>query len=234
VPKSVVAVVPAAGQGARMGGTARKQYFTLGGIPLLVLSLKVLQRIESIREIILSVPESDIDFCWREIVNPFELGKVRHIVAGGQRRQDSVRNGLFTISDPPDLILVHDGVRPFIEDELVENAISCAGETGAAVVAMPIHDTVKRVDAQRVIQETLNREELWHIQTPQVFRYDWLVEAHKQAQQEHWEVTDDAALIERMGYPVSVVEGSCFNIKITRPDDLIFGEAILNRVNPNP
>ena len=91
----------------------------------------------------------------------------------------------------------------------------------------------KRVDAQRVIQETLNREELWHIQTPQVFRYDWLVEAHKYAQQENWEVTDDAALIERMGYPVSVVEGSCFNIKITKPEDLIFGEAILKRVGPN-
>ncbi len=233
MPKSVVAVVPAAGQGTRMGGTARKQYLSLGGIPLLVLSLKVLQRIESIREIILSVPESDIDYCWREIVKPFGLGKVIHIVAGGERRQDSVRKGLFTISDPPDLILVHDGVRPFIEDELVENAIYCAEQTGAAVVAMPIHDTVKRVDAQRVIQETLNREELWHIQTPQVFRYDWLVEAHQHSQQEHWEVTDDAALIERMGYPVYVVEGSCFNIKITSPDDLIFGEAILNRVEPN-
>ena len=120
-----------------MGGTARKQYLTLGGIPLLVLSLKVLQRIESIREIILSVPESDRDYCWREIVNPFGLGKVTHIVAGGQRRQDSVRNGLFTISDPPDLVLVHDGVRPFIEDALVENAISCAEQTGASVVAMP-------------------------------------------------------------------------------------------------
>ena len=231
--KSVVAVVPAAGQGTRMGGTARKQYLTLGGIPLLVLSLKVLQRIESIFEIILSVPESDRDYCWREIVNPFGLGKVTHIVAGGQRRQDSVRNGLFTISDPPDLVLVHDGVRPFIEDALVENAISCAEQTGASVVAMPIHDTVKRVDAHRVIQETLNREELWHIQTPQVFRYDWLVAAHKHAQNENWEVTDDATLIERMGYPVSVVEGSCFNIKITKPDDLIFGEAILKRVEPN-
>ena len=231
--KSVVAVVPAAGQGTRMGGTARKQYLTLSGIPLLVLSLKVLQRIESVREIILSVPESDRDYCWREIVNPFGLGKVTHIVAGGQRRQDSVRSGLFTISDPPDLVLVHDGVRPFIEDELVENAISCAEQTGASVVAMPIHDTVKRVDAHRVIQETLNREELWHIQTPQVFRYDWLVEAHKHAQNENWEVTDDAALIERMGYPVSVVEGSCFNIKITKPDDLIFGEAILKRVELN-
>jgi len=234
VSKSVVAVVPAAGQGTRMGGATRKQYLTLSGIPLLVLSLKVLQRIPSIREIILSVPEDDRDYCWREIVKPFELGKVTQIVVGGQRRQDSVRNGLFAISDPPDLVLVHDGVRPFIHDDIVGNSISCAEQTGAAVVAMPIHDTVKRIDAQQVIQETLKREELWQIQTPQIFRYDWLVEAHQQAQQENWEVTDDAALIERKGYPVFVVEGSCFNIKITRPDDLIFGEAILNRVKPNP
>ena len=97
-------------------------------------------------------------------------------------------------------------------------------------MAMPMHDTVKRVDPQHVIQETLKREELWQIQTPQTFRYDWLLEAHQQAQLEQWEVTDDAALIERKGHQVSVVEGSCFNIKITRPDDLIFGEAILNRL----
>lgn len=232
--KSVVAIVPAAGQGTRMGGSARKQYLSLGGFPLLVLSLKVLQRVGSIREIILSVPENDRDYCWREIVNPFGLSKVTQIVAGGQRRQDSVRNGLLAIMDPPDLVLVHDGVRPFIDDGLVEAGISCAAQTGAAVVAIPIHDTVKRVDAQGVIRETLNREGLWQIQTPQVFRYDWLMEAHQQAQQEHWEVTDDAALIERKGYPVSVVEGSCFNIKITRPDDLVFGEAILQRVGHNP
>ena len=176
-----MAVVPAAGQGTRMGGTARKQYLTLGGIPLLVLSLRVLQRIQSIREIILSVPEDDRDYCWREIVKPFGLGKVTQIVVGGLRRQDSVRKGLLAISEPPDLVLVHDGVRPFIENAAVEDVISCAEQTGAAVVAMPIHDTVKRVDAQCVIQETLNRDELWHIQTPQIFRYDWLLEAHKHA-----------------------------------------------------
>lgn len=217
-----------------MGGSARKQYLALGGVPLLVLSLKVLQQVKSIREIVLSVPECDRDYCWREMVNPFGLKKVTQIVAGGERRQDSVRHGLMAISDSTDMVLVHDGVRPFIDPGLVENVISCAEHTGAAVMAMPIHDTVKRVDAQGVIQETLKREELWNIQTPQVFRYDWLLEAHNHAQQENWNVTDDAALLERMRYPVSVVEGSCFNIKITRPDDLIFGEAILNRVGHKP
>ena len=216
-----------------MGGAAPKQYLTLDGLPLLVLSLKVLQRVSSIREIILSVPKNDQEYCWQEIVKPFGLEKVSQIVAGGQRRQDSVRHGILAISEPPDLVLVHDGVRPFIQDDIVEKSISCASQTGAAVVAMPIHDTVKRVDGEQVIQETLKREELWQIQTPQIFRYDWLVDAHQQALKECWDVTDDAALIERMGYPVSVVEGSCFNIKITRPDDLIFGKAILNRNKPN-
>jgi 2-C-methyl-D-erythritol 4-phosphate cytidylyltransferase len=224
---SVVAVIPAAGLGIRMGGNTPKQYLSLRGIPLLVYSLKVFQHLECIREVILSVPASDLDYCWREIVKPFGLEKVTQVVAGGPRRQDSVRNGLEAISDHPDGVLVHDGVRPFIDQHIVRNVIVCAGTTGAAVVAMPIHDTVKRVNHSGIIQETLKREELWQIQTPQVFQYDWLVEAHNQAQLNQWDVTDDAALIERMGYPVSVVEGSCFNIKMTKPDDLVLGEAIL-------
>ncbi len=224
---SVVALIPAAGLGIRMGGNTPKQYLSLGGIPLLVYSLKVFQHLECIREVILSVPASDLDYCRREIVKPFGLEKVTQVVAGGPRRQDSVRNGLQAISDQPDGVLVHDGVRPFIDQHIVRNVIDRAGQTGAAVVAMPIHDTVKRVNHSGIIQETLKREELWQIQTPQVFRYDWLVEAHKQAQLHQWDVTDDAALIERMGYPVSVVEGSCFNIKMTKPDDLVLGEAIL-------
>lgn len=227
---SVVAVIPAAGLGTRMGGNTPKQYRTLGNLPLLVHSLQVFQQLEEICEVILSVPASDREYCWREIVKPFGLGKVAKVVAGGARRQDSVRNGLAAISDRPDGVLVHDGVRPFIDQHMVRNVIDCAGKTGAAVVAMPIHDTVKRVDASGIIQETLKREELWQIQTPQVFRYDWLVEAHQEAQQHQWNVTDDAALIERMGYPVSVVEGSCFNIKVTKPDDLVFGEAILGMI----
>ena len=227
---SVVAVVPAAGLGTRMGGNTPKQYLTIGNLPLLVYSLQVFQQLEEICEVILSVPASDREYCWRKIVQPFGLEKVTKVVAGGARRQDSVRNGLIAISDEPDGVLVHDGVRPFIDQGMVRNVIDCAGKTGAAVVAMPIHDTVKRVDPSGIIQETLKREELWQIQTPQVFRYDWLVEAHQQAQEHQWDVTDDAALIERMGYPVSVVEGSCFNIKVTKPDDLVFGKAILETI----
>ncbi|MCW5782320.1 MAG: 2-C-methyl-D-erythritol 4-phosphate cytidylyltransferase [Nitrospirales bacterium] len=227
---SVVAVVPAAGLGTRMGGNTPKQYLTIGNLPLLVYSLQVFQQLGEIGEVILSVPAADREYCWRKIVQPFGLEKVTKVVAGGARRQDSVRNGLAAISGRPDGVLVHDGVRPFINQVMVRKVIDCAGKTGAAVVAMPIHDTVKRVDPSGIIQETLKREELWQIQTPQVFRYDWLVEAHQQAQDHQWDVTDDAALIERMGYTVSVVEGSCFNIKVTKPDDLVFGKAILETI----
>ncbi len=224
---SVVAVIPAAGLGTRMGGATPKQYLTLEGKPLLIYSLQVIHNLESIQEIILSVPESDLAYCRKEIIQPFGLEKVKKIVPGGTRRQDSVRNGLNAISSSPDGVLIHDGVRPFIDQICINQAIDRAGETGAAVVAIPIHDTVKRVDRNGIIQETLKREELWQIQTPQVFRLDWLIEAHRQAQQHDWDVTDDASLIERMGHAVSVVEGSCFNIKVTTPNDLRFGEAIL-------
>lgn len=223
---SVVAVVPAAGQGARMGSHTPKQYLTLGEVPILVYCLKVLQHVAEIDSIILSVPESDRDFCRQDIVLAHHLTKVSQVVAGGRRRQDSVRHGVAGFTTSTGIVLVHDGVRPFIDERMVRDVIHAAKQTGAAVAAMPLHDTVKRVGADHLIRETLNREELWQIQTPQAFRYDWLVEGHRLAQEQGWEVTDDAAIIEKLGYPVSVVEGSCFNIKITRPEDLVLGEAI--------
>ena len=223
----VVAVVPAAGRGARMGGTTPKQYLTLGGLPLLVHSLRILDSVESIAEIIVVVPEVDRQFCETELVQPFNLKKVSKVVAGGRRRQDSVRMGLAAFSEPPDFILVHDGVRPFITTELVSRAVESGVRTGASVVAMAMPDTVKQVDAAGVVQSTLKREELWLVQTPQVFRYPWLVDAHQFAEEQSLDVTDDASLIEQLGYPVTVVQGSSMNIKITRPEDLKLGEAIL-------
>ncbi len=211
-----------------MGEGTPKQYRSLGGIPLLVYSLRILQQVDSISDIILSVPDSDRDYCWNHIVVPFGLEKVTHIVAGGARRQDSVRLGMVAIPGQPDVVVVHDGARPFIEKDIVEKVIQEAGNVGASVVAVPVQDTLKRVDATGLIQETLNREEIWQIQTPQAFQYNLLVEAHRLAQEEQWTVTDDAALLERMGHPVSVVKGSAWNVKMTTPQDLWLGEAIVN------
>ena len=223
----VVAVVPAAGRGARMGGVTPKQYLTLGGLPLLVHSLRVLDSVESIADIIVVVPEADRQFCETELVRPFDIKKVSKVVAGGRRRQDSVRKGLAAVAGSPDFVVVHDGVRPFITKELVTRAVESGVRTGASVVAMAMPDTVKQVNAEGVVQKTLKREELWLAQTPQVFRFAWLTEAHHFAEEKNLDVTDDAALIENLGYPVTVVQGSSMNIKITKPDDLELGEAII-------
>ena len=223
----VAALVPAAGHGTRIGGNTPKQFLELGGVPLLVHSLRILDAVEAITEIILAVREPDRPFCEEDIVRRFDIQKVSHIVAGGQRRQDTVRNGLAAVPNSSDFVLVHDGARPFVTTDMVNHAIATAGRVGGAVVAIPMPDTVKRVSPAGLVQETLRREPLWLIQTPQVFRYSWLVEAHQLAEAKNLEVTDDAALIEQLGYPVSVVQGSSTNIKITRPEDLELGEAIL-------
>ncbi len=217
-----------------MGGATRKQFLTLHDIPLLVYSLRIFQQIETIRDVILVVPESEQAYCQSQIVAPFGLSKINKIVAGGPRRQDSVNNGLQAISDIPDLVLVHDGVRPFIRQNVVERVIHRAQEVGAAVVAVPVHDTVKRIDEKNFIQESVERKGLWQIQTPQIFQYDWLMKAHQQAQKMNWDVTDDATLVERMGYPVAVVEGSAMNLKITKPEDLALGETFAKEFFPLP
>ena len=223
----VAAVVPAAGCGARMGGATPKQYLILGGLPLLVHSLRALSAIELISEIVVVVPEADRQYCEQDIIHRFNIKKVSKVVAGGRRRQDSVRNGIGAIDNPPDFILIHDGVRPFITTTIVIHAIEAAVQTGASIVGMVMPDTVKQVDSTGKVLNTLNREELRLVQTPQVFRYSWLREAHQLAEEKHMDVTDDAALIEQLGYPIMMVQGSSTNIKITQAEDLLLGEAIL-------
>ena len=224
----VVAVVPAAGRGVRMGGSTPKQFLSLGGIPLLVHSLRTLSSIQAITEIIVVIPEADLAYCQDEVIYRYDLEKVTQVVPGGKRRQDSVRLGVNAINEPPELVLVHDGVRPFITREIIEQSIQVARDTGCALVAIPMKDTVKRVDTQGRVKATLNREELWSAQTPQVFRYSWLLEAHQMAETQQLDVTDDAGLIEQLGHPVTVVPGSVQNIKITKPEDLLLGESILS------
>lgn len=217
-----------------MGQGPPKQYRSLGGIPLLVYSLRTLQQVDPITEIILSVPESDVNYCWEQIIVPFGLKKVAQVVRGGARRQDSVHQGLLAISESPDVVVIHDGARPFIQGETVCQVIEEARAVGASVVALPMQDTIKRVNAQGMIQETLNREDVWRVQTPQAFHFDLLMNAHRLADKEGWDVTDDAALIEKMGQPVSIVRGDAWNFKITTSQDLLLGEAILHMQENRP
>lgn len=223
----VAALVPAAGRGLRMGGAVPKQFLALGGQPIILHSLRLLQASSAIDEIILAVPQNEMDYCLTEIVAKHRFTKVTKVVPGGHERQDSVRHALEAVHDEVDVVVVHDAVRPFLTQRMVEDVVRTAREKGAAIIALPMKDTVKQVGADHIIERTVDRQSLWLAQTPQAFRRDWLLAAHRKAHAEGVRATDDAYLIEWYGHPVSVVEGSGENIKVTRPEDMIIGEAIL-------
>lgn len=231
----VAAVVLAAGLGVRMGTSVPKQFLTLGKMPLLVHSLRLFEHIELINEVILVVAESDSDHCRKEIVSKFSLNKVSQVVVGGSRRQDSVWNGLQAVKSSTKIALLHDAVRPFVTETMVCGVINGARNQGAAIIAIPMRDTVKRVGNDKIIESTLHREELWLAQTPQAFQLNILKKAHLTYEEDGLDATDDAMMVEKLGQKVSVIFGSFDNIKITCPEDLIIGEAILNaRMNSSP
>jgi 2-C-methyl-D-erythritol 4-phosphate cytidylyltransferase len=210
-----------------MGHATPKQFLTLGGLPLLVHSLRALDASDAIAAIVLAVPPSEMDYCRREIVSRYGFKKVQQVVAGGQERQDSVRLGLTAVGADADIVLVHDAVRPFLTEDMIARVVAAAAKHGAAIVAIPMRDTVKRVGADGLIEETVDRKPLWLAQTPQAARRMLLQDAHRKAQEDGFRGTDEAQLIERMGHRVAIVEGSTENIKVTRPEDLMIGEAIL-------
>lgn len=226
--RRVVALIPAAGRGLRMGGPVPKQFLALGGFPLVVHSLRAFQSAAVIDAVVLAVPEADIDYCRSDIVRAHGFTKVVEVVAGGKERQDSVRLALNRVDLDTEIVVVHDAVRPFLTVGMIDDVVAAARAGGAAIVALPVRDTVKQVGRDRVIERTVDRTPLWLAQTPQAFRREWLAEAHRKAQLEGVQATDDAYLIEWFGRPVSVVEGHGENIKVTRPEDLCIGEAILS------
>ena len=223
----VAAIIPAAGRGVRMGGKTPKQFLTLGGLPLLIHTLRVLDIADEVHEIIVVAPETDLAYC-REIVGTtYRFTKVIRVVQGGAQRQDSVRNGLRAIDNHFGFVLVHDAVRPFLTRAMITQSVEAANRHGASVIAVPMRDTVKRVTNEDMVESTLDRECLWLAQTPQVFRTDLLRDAHEHGILDAIQATDDAALVERLGHPVAIVQGSAENMKITRPEDWVIGEAIL-------
>lgn len=218
---AVVAVIPAAGAGRRMGSARAKQFLEILGRPLLALTLDPFERCGSVDGVVVVVPAEETAYCREKIVARFGFGKVRRVVAGGERRQDSVRLGLEAAGDRWGWVVVHDGVRPLIDVDLLERAIAAGKRLGAVVTALPARDTIKETDDSGRVIRTLSRERKWLIQTPQVFSYDMLRTAHRRAMEEDWpEATDDAVLLERMGIPVSVMQGLEWNVKVTAPGDL--------------
>jgi 2-C-methyl-D-erythritol 4-phosphate cytidylyltransferase len=221
------AVVSAAGRGLRMGGSTPKQFLTVGGLPILVHALRVLEGSPAVTDIILTVPAADREYCLNEIVARYKFHKITKVVPGGEQRQDSVRHGLAQLDHDVDIVIVHDAVRPFLTADMVIRAIDAAAQHGAAIVAIPMRDTIKRVGSDGLIESTIDRSHLWLAQTPQAFQRALLQTAHRKAQIENYHATDDAQLMEWLGHRVAIVEGSGENIKITRPEDLGIGEAIL-------
>src|SRR5688572_23573688 len=177
----VVALVPAAGRGLRMGGPIAKQFLSLAGQPLIVHALRVLQSSPVIEEIVLAVPQPDRQYCLDHIVVPHGFAKVRKIVSGGEQRQDSVRQALAEVGLDTEIVLVHDAVRPFLTEKMIEQVVDQARAHGAAIVALPMRDTVKQVTKGGLVECTVDRGPLWLAQTPQAFKRDWLEEAHSKA-----------------------------------------------------
>lgn len=223
----VTAVIPAGGCGTRMGHETPKQFLQLGDVPLLIHALRVFESSRTITEIVVVVPQDTVAYCQQELLPPFGLSKVSTVTSGGARRQDSVWNGLQAVDERTTIVVVHDAVRPFVTGAMVEQVVESAGTHDAAIVAIPLHDTVKRAAPDGMIETTLDRQRLWSAQTPQAFRVELLQEAHRSSRQTGVEATDDAFLVEQIGHRVAIVNGSPDNIKVTRPEDLVMGEAIL-------
>ncbi len=209
-----------------MASGCNKQYLLLAGRPILAHSVSLFENHPLIDWIFIISPREEIAFCRTEIVLKNRFAKVREIIPGGVERQDSVRNGLMGCgAAEDDLVLIHDGVRPLLPPHLIEPLLGRASEKGASVVGVPVKDTIKEVDANLRVTGTPDRDRYWQAQTPQVFRYGLIREAHDRAFREGFRGTDDASLVERMGMPVEMIRGSYRNIKITTPEDLTVARA---------
>ncbi|MCX5856393.1 MAG: 2-C-methyl-D-erythritol 4-phosphate cytidylyltransferase [Deltaproteobacteria bacterium] len=224
-----VAIIPAGGLGKRMQGSLSKQYLRVGGKPILAHTLNIFQLSPDIDDIVLVTPEEDVMSVRQTIVEHWGIFKVRHVLAGGPQRQDSVRNGLTAIGDEVDMVLIHDAVRPFITGDMIHRAVREAEKWGAVTMGVPVKDTVKRVDQGGWILETLNRQVLWLTHTPQAFKRSVIQEAYRKADEDRFSGTDDASLVERMGFRVKMIEASYENIKITTPEDLLLAELLIKR-----
>jgi 2-C-methyl-D-erythritol 4-phosphate cytidylyltransferase len=223
----VAALIPAAGSGRRMGCGVEKQFLQLGGKPLLAHTLARFEATAAITRIVVIVPPGREKYCRQEIVQSEGFRKVSHIVAGAETRQRSVTEGFRRLSGDVDVVVVHDGARPFVTPALIQAAIAAAAHDGSAIVAIPESDTLKRVDAEGTVVETLDRRYLWRAQTPQAFRHEILRDALVHAERHHLDATDEAALVECLPHPVRIISGSTWNFKITSPDDLRLAELLL-------
>jgi len=221
-----IAIIAAAGAGTRMASDRPKQFLLLAGTPVLIHTLKVFEQCESIHEVIVVLPaEESAGFL--SLAGKFGLRKVARVVPGGITRADSVKRGLSAIrAATAEIVVVHDGVRPFVTVEEIDAAVTAAQSDGAAILVAPVTDTIKQVSDQRV-ERTLDRGVLRRALTPQCFRYELLRQAYLAADVTDASLTDESVLVEKLGIPISVIDGNPRNIKITTVADLAIAEAML-------
>lgn len=233
--RRTTAIILAAGQGKRMNSAVHKQYLLIDNRPVLYYSLKAFEE-SRVDDIVLVTGKTEIDFCQKEIVEKYGISKVRVVTAGGKERYHSVACGLLSISWECDYVFIHDGARPFVDNDIIERAFSDVQTTSACVVGMPVKDTIKLADRNGYVESTPNRSLVWQIQTPQVFEkrlistaYERLISEEETLKAENVSITDDAMVVEYFtDTPIKLVQGSYKNIKITTPEDLKLAEIFLN------
>ena len=234
----VIAIVPAAGLGKRFDASGRKTFVNINGIPVLIYTLKRLHRENSITEIIPVLKQEEIEEGF-ELAGKYKLDKIKQIAPGGRERQDSIYNALRLIEnagtgDVPakhrrGIVLIHDGVRPFIPEGMIDRLVSNISDANGVIPGIPVKETIKEVNHNGIVVSTLNRDKVRAVQTPQAFLFNTIKNAYDRAYSEGFYATDDAALVERTGGKVKIIEGSPFNIKITTPEDLEIMEYVLER-----
>jgi 2-C-methyl-D-erythritol 4-phosphate cytidylyltransferase len=226
----VAAIIAAAGLGRRMQQDTPKTYLQLAGKPILIHTLEVFEKVPEVKEVLVVVHPEDLEFCQEEVIDPYPLKKVLRLVPGGKERQDSVYHALKVLKKEAvelDVILVHDAARPLVDPAQVRKVLAAARRHGGAILGIPCQDTLKRVNSRGEVVATVDRQELWQVQTPQAFQAALLWRAYQEAMERGFYATDEAALVEALGETVVVVLGTCLNLKITTPDDLKMAEAIL-------
>ncbi|MBC7332981.1 MAG: 2-C-methyl-D-erythritol 4-phosphate cytidylyltransferase [Actinobacteria bacterium] len=231
-----VAIITAAGKSTRLKGNISKQFMSLYNKPVLAHTLTAFQNSSKIEEIYVTVPLNYLDFCKKNVVEKYRFSKVKKLIPGGETRQASVYNALCELPCDCEIVSIHDGVRPLITTSEVDFLIERLLEENrkdpdvmGVIIASPAYETIKEVDKNGEIKCTIPRENVWHAQTPQTFFYRAILESHKKALEDNFIGTDDASLVERMGWKIKVVRGSHENIKITTPIDLFLAELIIHR-----
>lgn len=221
-------VIVAAGSGSRMKRDINKQFIKLDGKEIIAYTIEKFYKSEDIDDIVIVIKENEEKYFIENIINKYGFDNIK-LAYGGKERQDSVYNGIKKLNRNCEIVLIHDGARPFVNEDIIKNSIEEAKENNAVVVGVPVKDTIKIVNSDGNIVDTPNRSLLWSVQTPQSFKYEIITKAYEYAYSNDYYGTDDAMLVEHIGYNVKMIEGSYDNIKITTEEDLHFGIQILNK-----